>query len=85
MTDYRYVKAPATIHKSVINKTVSSGSKNRRIAKGLFFSGLLLMLSVAWPILSYEIFTAPDMTGEDFLLQFTVSGQEQDFIEKSSS
>ena len=85
MTGYRYVKAPVIIHKSLINRTVSFGRKNRRIAKGLFFSGLLLMLSVAWPILSYEIFTAPDMTGEEFLLPVPVSGQEQDFIEKSSS
>lgn len=62
MTRYRYIKAPIRQVKRPRNlKTNVSWKYTPIVSKTLLISGILLIANVLWPILSYELFTAPSL------------------------
>lgn len=78
MIPCRYVKAPI----KAPPEEISSESRTNQqkvppaLAKGMFLLGFLLIASVAWPLLSYELFTAPSLQSKQFLSPVPVLGQE---------
>jgi sortase A len=86
MTKYRYLKAPPG---DLNRKKVYSVSKAKKFtsifSKALFISGIIIIANVLWPILSYELFTAPELNQYEFLSPVPASGQEafnQSTVEK---
>lgn len=81
MALYRYVKAPPTIIKPEIKKKRNFAKYRNTFAKILLVSGLLIIASVVIPIVSYELFTAPNLKQQTFLSPVPVVGYEE-FEEK---
>ena len=77
MTLYRYVKAhPQTESPKTSRKVRVSSRLMSVLSRGLIISGIVLVANVLWPILSYELFTAPTLKQYEFLSPVPVSGKE---------
>lgn len=77
MTAYRFVKAhPGT--KQTVREKTNPRRKASLAAKGMLIGGALVVASVVWPILSYELFTAPTLTKQDYLLPVPAQAQQQE-------
>lgn len=82
MTRYRYLKNHPN-ENTIKKKLQVDLNLYSIISKTLIISGLFVVLSVLWPILSYEIFTAPQLRENKFL-QPVPSFVEAQLDEKSS-
>jgi len=81
MTPHRYIKLPSGDHRP---QTASQGQGNPRLsllAKGLMVTGIFIIGSVLWPILSYELFIAPSLRSQQFVSPDPAQGEEQSGIE----
>ena len=77
MTLYRYVKAqPQTASPKTSRKVGVSARLMSVLSRGLVISGIVLVANVLWPILSYELFTAPTLKQYEFLSPVPASSQE---------
>ncbi len=76
MQQIQYRKALPTITTQIIKTQTKRSRRIRIMSQSLIAFGLLLVTSVAWPIVSYELFTAPDLKPREFLIPVPVIGQE---------
>ncbi|OGY18860.1 MAG: hypothetical protein A2900_01520 [Candidatus Chisholmbacteria bacterium RIFCSPLOWO2_01_FULL_50_28] len=76
MKPYRYVKR--RIEPEAQGSSDRRQSRPKIAAKGLMVAGTMIIGSVIWPIVSYEVFTAPSLKPQQFVTPIPVKGSEPD-------
>lgn len=81
---YRYLKAKSPPEGEAFKQEKKKFKFSSLFAKTLIGSGMLIIANVIWPIIYYELFTAPSLRPQEFLNPIPVTGADEQEIDTKS-